>query len=259
MGRAVALPVGLGIVLLATACGSGAPASGGAPSGGALSGDVLVSAAASLTDAFGDLEAAFEDRHPDVDVVLNLAGSSTLREQILDGAPVDVVATADTATMATVADAGAVAGDAAVFATNQLQIAVPAGNPAGIRVLDDFADEGRYLGLCAPEVPCGALARQALDAAGVTPSIDTEEPSVRALLAKVAARELDAAIMYATDVAAEAAVDGVDLPAAADVTATYPIAVLADAPNPAAATAFARLVRSPEGRALLAARGFGAP
>lgn len=249
------------VAVLLAACGDDLPADGGRPvSAGEVSGEVLVSAAASLTDVFGDIEAAFEAAHPAADVVLNLGGSSTLREQVLQGAPVDVFASADTATMAPVADAGMTAGDPQLFATNRLQIAVPAGNPAGITGLEDVAEEAPFLGLCAAEVPCGDLARQALDAAGVTAAPDTNEPDVRALLTKVEAGELDAGITYVTDVvAAGDGVEGIEIPSQFNVTAEYPIAALAAAPNPGGAAAFVDFVLSQEGQSLLAAHGFCSP
>ena len=126
-------------------------------------GEVLVSAAASLTDAFADIEAAFEAAHPKVDVILNLGGSSSLREQILEGAPVDVFASANASNVARVVDEGLVVGTPQVFARNLLQIAVPSGNPAGIADLEDLAREDLLIGLCAEAVPCGAFARQALE------------------------------------------------------------------------------------------------
>lgn len=223
-------------------------------------GEVLVSAAASLTDAFRKMESAFEASHPELDVELNLGGSSSLRFQILEGAPVDVFASADTVNMKRVAERGAVSSGPVIFARNRLEIAVPPGNPAGITGLKDFADEELLIGLCAAEVPCGAFARNALARVGVTPAVDTNEPDVRALLTKVELGELDAAITYATDVAAaDHAVDGIPIPPDQNVVAEYPIAVLARSPNPDAAHAFVDFVLSAEGRAILARHGFGSP
>lgn len=225
-----------------------------------LSGQVVVSAAASLTDAFGVVEAAFEDAHPDVDVVLNLAGSSALREQVLAGAPVDVFASANTDNMDQVVEAGAVAGEPRVFATNLLQIAVPPGNPGNVGSLEDFGDDDLLLGLCAPAVPCGDFARAAMEGVGVTPAIDTNEPDVRALLTKIEVDELDAGITYVTDVAStDGAVEGIDIPDEDNVVATYPVAVLTQAPNPATARAFVAFVLSPAGQGLLAESGFSPP
>lgn len=218
---------------------------------------MVVAAAASLTDAFGEIAAAYEAAHPGVDVELNFAGSSALREQILEGAPIDVFASANADTMQTVVDAGLVAGEGAqAFATNSLAMVVPTGNPGDVSGIDDFERSDLLLGLCAPGVPCGDFAREALDRAGVVPSIDTEEPDVRALLAKVSAGELDAGIVYRTDVQG-ADVEAIPIPEAFDVVATYAIAALADSVDDA--TAFIEFVMSEDGQEILAGYGFGRP
>jgi molybdate transport system substrate-binding protein len=252
----------LAVVLLVTACGdskSQSDSSTNAPASG-LDGELLVSAAASLTDAFADVAEAFEAAHPDVDVVLNLGGSSSLREQILAGAPADVFASANMLNMSKVVAAGEVTGEPRVFAKNLLQIAVPSGNPAGITGLEDFSREELLIGVCAAEVPCGDFARAALDTAGVVPAIDTNEPDVRALLTKIEAGELDAGITYVTDVTSTGGlVDGIEIPEAENVVAEYPIAVLAGAPNPAAATSFVAFVLSDHGREILGRYGFASP
>jgi molybdate transport system substrate-binding protein len=225
-----------------------------------VDGEVLVSAAASLTEAFTAIEDAFEDANPGIDVLLNLASSSSLREQILEGAPVDVFASANTSNMDRVSEAGAVAGKARVFAKNTLQIAVPAGNPAGVTGLVDFANQELLIGLCAEDVPCGDLGRQALDNAGVTPSIDSNEPDVRALLTKIGAGELDAGIVYVTDViTTEGGVAGVEIPENQNVVAEYSIAILVDAPSAVAAAAFVRFVMSDAGQVIMGEYGFTAP
>lgn len=228
--------------------------------GGSTSNEVLVSAAASLTDAFAEVESAFETGNPGVDVVLNLGSSSSLREQILEGAPADVFASANTSNMDQVVAGGEAAGEPTTFALNLLQIAVPAGNPAGITGLADFANDELLIGLCAEEVPCGDFGRQALDNAGVIGAIDTNEPDVRALLTKVEAGELDAGITYMTDVlSAGGAVEGIDIPDDVNVVAAYPIVTLANAPNPEAAAAFVAFVLSEPGQAILASYGFTSP
>ena len=220
---------------------------------------VTVFAAASLTDAFGEIADAFEEANPGVEVELNLAGSSALREQILSGAPADVFASANTSNMAEVVDEG-LAADPEVFALNDLQIVVPAGNPAGVESLDDFADADLLIGLCAAEVPCGDLGRQALAAAGVEARPDTEEPDVRALLTKVAEGELDAGIVYRTDVASAGDdVEGIDIPDDVNVVAEYPIATLTESSAAELAEAFVAFVLSDDGQAILAGYGFGSP
>lgn len=223
-------------------------------------GEVLVSTASSLADAFEALEVAFEAADSEVNVVLNLDGSSALREQILAGAPVDVFASADPANMDAVVAAGDTDGEALVFAGNRLEIAVPAGNPAGVAGLEDFARSDLLIGLCAVGVPCGDYGRQALAKAGVVPSVDTDEPNVRALLTKIEAGELDAGIVYVTDVIAlNGRVEGIPIPDELNVVTEYQVATIADGPNPAGATAFVNFVLSGEGRSILEEYGFVIP
>jgi molybdate transport system substrate-binding protein len=195
-----------------------------------------------------------------VDVQLNFAGSSALREQILEGAPADIFASANESNMSQVLEAGDLKGEPEIFVQNRLQIAVPAGNPGGVAGLEDFADGDLLIGLCASGVPCGDFAREALAKAGVEPSIDTNEPDVRALLTKLGEDELDAGIVYVTDVtSAGDLVEGMDIPAEHNVVADYPIAELADAPNPDGAAAFVDFVLSDEGKAILTGFGFTVP
>lgn len=261
---AVALVGVMGLALVGCADDDGADSTDGGAVNAAVEdpveGPVLVFAAASLTDAFGEAKTAFEAANPKADVQLNFAGSSALREQILEGAPADVFASANESSMTDVVDAGDTAGDPDAFVTNRLQIAVPAGNPGDVAGMSDFAKEDLLIGLCAEEVPCGDFGREALANAGVEPSIDTNEPNVRSLLTKVGADELDAGIVYITDVAAAGdRVEGIDIPDADNVTAAYPIAELSDAPNPEGASAFIDFVQSQDGQAILADYGFGAP
>ena len=220
--------------------------------------EVLVSAAASLTDAFGEMETAFEAVNPEIDVLLNFASSSTLREQILEGAPVDVYASANTANMDLVIAAGGAEEDV-TFVTNSLQIAVPEGNPGEIVGLENFSNPDLLIGLCVAGVPCGEFGREALRRAGVVPAVDTEEPDVRALLTKIESGELDAGIIYVTDVQSSEAIEGIEIPREFNVVAEYPIAVLANAPHPRQAEAFLNFVLSEEGRAILQSYGFGSP
>lgn len=244
-----ALPA-LALALLAAACATG---------GGDDRPTITVLAAASLTDAFEELAAAFEDANPGTGVSLLVAGSSSLREQVLSGVPGDVLASADEANLEELVEVGE-ARAATVFATNELQLAVPAGNEAGVTGLADLARDELLVGLCAAEVPCGRYGDQALGRAGVEAAPDTREHDVRSLLAKVAAGELDAGIVYRTDVlAAGEEVEGIEIPAEHQVAATYSIAVLTRSPAPDLAEAFLAFVRSEEGQAILAAHGFGPP
>jgi molybdate transport system substrate-binding protein len=250
-------------IMLIAACGGargGETTTTGAATGTSLQGELLVSAAASLADAFAELGSEFEATHPGVDVHLNLGGSASLRQQVLEGAPADVFASADTANMARVVDAGETTGDPVIFARNRMEIAVPAGNPARITGLDDFANDELLIGLCAEQVPCGAYAREVLKNAGVTPSVDSNEPDVRALLTKVEAGELDAGITYLTDVLSTGGgVEGLAVPEDVNVVADYPISTLAGAPNPEVAARFVAFVLSGQGQAILDGYGFSSP
>jgi len=220
---------------------------------------LVVFAAASLTDAFEEAADAFEDANPGTSVELNFAASSALREQIVEGAPADVFASANGPNMDAVVQAGE-AEASEVFALNELEIVVPAGNEAGVSGLDDFAREELFIGLCAAEVPCGELGREVLASAGVEPAIDTDEPDVRALLAKVESGDLDAGLVYRTDVvAAGGDVEGIEVPDEHNVVAAYPIAVLARSEAPDVAEAFVAFVLAAAGQAILAAHGFDAP
>jgi len=213
--------------------------------------EIVVSAASSLSGAFTEMETAFETEHPDTNVIFNFGGSSALREQILEGAPVDVFASANPITMEQVA---LLIDTPNVFAINRLAIAVPADNPGGVTSLADFDRAQLLIGLCAEAVPCGSLALTALTDASIEPVVDSNEPDVRALLTKIEAGELDAGIVYATDVLG-GDVHGIPL----DVTTEYPIAALLDAPNPMGAADFIAFVLSDVGQAILLAHGFGTP
>ncbi len=219
---------------------------------------IQVSAASSLSDVFADLEVAFESANPGTDVVLNLGGSSLLREQILAGAPIDVFASASMEIMEEVEAAGLTEDEIDVFAVNHIEIAVPPGNPAGIVGLEDFDRDDLFLGLCAVEVPCGRLALQSFRVAGVNPTPDTNEPNVRSLLTKIEAGELDAGIVYATDVIA-GEVDGIAIPSDVLSRASYPVGRIADSPNPTGAADFIAFMFTDEGRRILLSHGFQSP
>jgi molybdate transport system substrate-binding protein len=249
----------LGVVVALALAGCASPAGRGTPASGTPEGasTVTVFAAASLGGVFTALGKRFEAQHPGVSVDFNFGGSSGLAAQIVQGAPADVFAAASPDTMRTVLDAG-FATDPSVFATNTLQIAVPAGNPGAVTSLADLADAGLTVALCAPEVPCGAAAAAVLSAAGVTASVDTLEQDVTAVLTKVELDEADAGLVYRTDVlAAGAKVEGVDIPGAENAPNDYPIAALDGAST--AAGSFVAYVLSAEGGSTLEAAGFGSP
>ncbi|MFJ7905770.1 molybdate ABC transporter substrate-binding protein [Kitasatospora sp. NPDC096204] len=274
VATAAALALGLGV----TACGSGGGSSPGSTAssnaspntaadadgtGGGVpkaSGTVTVFAAASLKETFTALGRKFEAANPGSKVTFNFGGSSGLATSINSGAPADVFAAASPATMKTVSDAGGASGQPTTFVRNALTIAVPKGNPKHIAGLKDLTASGVKVALCAKEVPCGAAAQTALKAAGVDLTPVTLEQDVKGALTKVELGEVDASLVYRTDVRADAAkIDGVDFPEADKAVNDYPIAALAKAPNKDGAAAFVAYVRTPEARQVLTAAGFQAP
>lgn len=243
-----------------TESGPAAVSTGGAGTG-TVEGEVVVLAAASLTDAFTAVGEAFEEANPDATITFGFAASSQLATQLAEGAPGDVFASADEVHMQRAVDAGVIAGLPQVFARNVLAIVVPAPNTRGITALEDLYRPSLRLALCAPEVPCGRYAVEAFEKARLgAPPPASQEQNVRGVLTKVVAGEADAGIVYRTDVtAAGDAVEGVEIPAEVNVDARYPLAVVADAPNGAGAAAFVAFVRSPEGMAILESFGFLPP
>jgi molybdate transport system substrate-binding protein len=221
-----------------------------------LSGSVTVLAAASLTEAFTKLGRTFESDHPGVKVAFSFGASSTLAQQALDGAPADLLATADEANLQKVVDGG-VASDARVFARNRLSILVGKGNPKGVATLADLAKPGLVVVLCAPEVPCGKFGAQVLQQAGVTVTPKSLEENVKGVVSKVSLGEADAGLVYFTDAkAAGDKAEGVSIPDEQNVIAVYPIGRLKQAGSADAALAFRNFVLSPAGQATLAGYGF---
>lgn len=243
-------------LLLLPLAGCGADADQGADEDVTLT----VFAAASLTSPFEQLGETFEEANDGVQVEFNLAGSSDLVAQIVEGAPADVFASADTATMDKLTAEDLAAEEPQDFATNVLQIAVPPGNPAGITSLQDLAQPDLALVVCAPEVPCGAAAQGVAEAAGVTLAPVSEEQSVTDVRTKVASGEADAGLVYVTDViAAGEDVEGIAFPEADSVVNVYPIAPVTGSEQAELAADFVALVLGPEGQEVLETAGFGAP
>lgn len=229
-----------------------------AASASTLSGTLTISAAASLKTAFDRLAADFEAQNPGVDVLpISYDGSSTLATQIIEGAAVDVFASADQKNMAKVTDAS-LATDPEPFATNVLTLVVPSGNPGGVTGLADLANPDLDVVLCAAEVPCGAASATLLSNAGVQASVDSYEQSVTAVLTKVARGEADAGLVYVTDAKSSTDVETVATAGADAVVNTYPIVALTGSKNPDAAAAFVAYVLSDDGQSVLRSLGFGA-
>jgi molybdate transport system substrate-binding protein len=250
---------------LLAGCGGGSStpsggASGSAAPGGTATGTLTVSAAASLTDVFNQLGKTFQEQNPGSTVRFNYGGSSDLAQQIVNGAPADVFAAANTSTMTTVTKAGLTSGDPAVFVTNVLQIAVAPGDPKGIHSFADLTKPDLKVVVCAPQVPCGSATQQVEKATGVTLKPVSQETDVRSALSKVTTGDADAALVYVTDVkSTNGKVEGVDFPESAKALNQYPIAVLKNAPQPELAAKFLALVRGPDGQQVLKNAGFGTP
>lgn len=243
---------------LVVGCGTGAD--GSTDHGGHDGGTLDVLAAASLTEAFTTLADDFESDHPGVHVRLAFDSSATLAEQVDQGAPADVLATADERTMKTVVERGGTAGEPVLFATNRLALAVPPDNPAHITRFADLDRPGVRFVVCVASAPCGKLAATVLDAAGISARPASEEVDVKSVLGKVQLDEADAGLVYATDVVtADGRVKTIDIPASREHLSSYPIAALADADEPELAKAWVRLVRSTRGERVLSEDGFGKP
>lgn len=255
--RWISRVVAVGAVLvLGASCGQQGADTGAA----ADERELTVLAAASLTGPFEEVGARFSERNPGVRVRFDFQGSSTLAEQIVQGRSADVFASADEKNMTKVVDADAAEGQAEPFVTNRLTIAVPPGNPAGIRSFADLAAPERTVVTCADPVPCGAATNEVEQASGMELDPASEENNVKAVLQKVQAGEADAGLVYVTDVrSAQGRVEGIDFPESRQAPNTYPITTLQDAPQPELAAEFVRFVQGPEGREVLERAGFGTP
>jgi molybdate transport system substrate-binding protein len=261
------------LLVLATACtaASPAPTPTVAPATSAAGSEVTVSAAASLTDAFKEIGGQYQQRYPGSKVTFNFGASSQLRAQLTQGAKVDVFASADAAQMSQARQAGVIAGDPRVFATNRLTIIVPKDNPAHVTALKDLGQPGLKFVTAQAEVPVGQYTEQILtkasqDAAygasfksSVEANVVSREDDVRQVVAKIALGEGDAAIVYTTDVtpSAKPKVAAIAIPDQLNVVATYPIAVVTTGSNPRGGAQFVDFVVSPEGQQMLEKWGFG--
>ena len=246
-------------------CSSSSPtdaaaSSSASGSGQALSGTITVFAAASLQKTFTALSATFEKEHPGTTVKFSFGGSDTLAAQITQGAPADVFAAASQKTMQTVVTAGDSTGTPTVFVKNTLEIAVAPGNPKGIKTLADLTKSGLKVAECASTVPCGSAAVKALAAANVKLTPVTYETDVTSALTKVELGEVDAALVYHSDiVGADGKVDGVVFSTASTAVNSYPIDVLKGSTNSTLAQAFVAFILSDSSEQVLLKAGFQAP
>ncbi|MPZ59920.1 MAG: molybdate ABC transporter substrate-binding protein [Propionibacteriales bacterium] len=230
---------------------------------GAGSGDrteLTVLAAASLTEAFTELEHAYEAEHPGVDVSLTFDSSATLAEQVVAGARADVLATADRRTMTRVVHADLADGRPEVFTTNTLVIITPQDDPGDVDAVSDLESADLTWSMCDPAAPCGAAAQRLLDVSDVRAQPDSLEEDVKAVLTRVRLGEVDTGIVYRSDArAAQDDVRTVDIPAADRVVNRYPITVVTGSEESGAAHDWVDLVMSPDGQKMLVSKGFGTP
>jgi len=251
------------IVMVAAACSSSSSSgtSGSAsPAASGAHGTLIVFGAGTLATPFAAEIAAFKKANPGVTVKFNYDGSSTLATQITQGAPADVFASAAPANMSTVTDGGDATGTPQVFTRNTAEIMVEKGNPLHVESVKDLADDKIKVAVCAPEVPCGALAQEVFKNAGVTVKPVSEETNVGGVVTKVTLGEVDAGVVYVTDVKEnESKASGVTIPADQNSITDYPIVQVKGAPNVTAAKAFISYVLGPNGQKVLASFGFLPP
>jgi molybdate transport system substrate-binding protein len=248
--------VGVAAVVLTLSC---LAACGGGDDGGDPV-TLHVFAAASLTETFTTLGHQFEKQHPDTKVELNFGPSSGLAEQITGGAPADVFASASPSNMDTLVQSGD-ASDPKDFARNSGEVAVPPDNPAGIVAVGDLVGQGVKVAVCQPQVPCGKLADAIfLDKLGLDLKPATEEVDVKSVLTKVELGEVDAGVVYVTDVkAAGGKVKGIEIPDHQNASTAYPIATLENSTHEKQAKEFVDLVLSDAGSKVLTEAGFARP
>ena len=253
------------LALLLAACGSGSPTdtassvTGGATSSrsapAGVTGEVTVLAAASLTKTFTSLATSFEAANPGVSIRLSFGSSTTLAQQIAEGADADLFASAGSAALDQLGDVQPAS--TVTIGRNTLEIATPTGNPAKVTGLADLARKDVDVVLCAETVPCGKAADQILTEAGITANVVSREVDVSATLAKVTLGEADAAVVYHSDVVGSLdTVEGVEIPAAQNTTLEYPLALFG---SDAAAKAFSDFLAGPRGMQVLQDAGFLAP
>ncbi|PKO13195.1 MAG: molybdate ABC transporter substrate-binding protein [Chloroflexi bacterium HGW-Chloroflexi-10] len=236
--------------------------------------ELIILAAASLNEPFQEIAAAFEAQNADVKLIFSFAGSQELAQQLEQGAPADVFASANQKYMQSAVDADRVATAAAQnFVTNQLTVILPKNNPAGITDLKDLTTPGLKIVLAAAEVPVGKYTLEVLDklSADAAYTVDFKdlllsnvasyENNVKSVVSKVALGEADAGIVYTSDTAGSASpqLEQIVIPTNLNVVAVYPIAVIKDSTHAQTAQSFVDFVLSAESQVILAKYGFLPP
>jgi molybdate transport system substrate-binding protein len=259
MRRSAVIAAGLAAV---AAAGCSSSTSGSTPSTSSsapATGTITVFAASSLTEAFTKIGQQFEAAHKGDTVKFSFGPSSGLEAQITSGAPADVFASASTKTMQDVVSAGD-ASNPQNFAKNIMEVAVPPNNPASVTSVNDLAKKSVKVALCQPQVPCGGVAAEVFKNAGITVKPVTQQPDVKSVLTQVETNNVDAGMVYVTDVmAAGSKVKGVTIPASDNASTLYPIATITNSKHMSIAQAFVASVLSPAGQQVLTAAGFEQP
>jgi len=221
---------------------------------------VDIFATASLIEAFTEIGRAFEVEFPDSSLRFNFASSSDLATQIIEGAPADVLASADTINLERVRSASIPTAESRVFATNSLEIIVEPGNPLGIAALADLSNPNSIFVTCDESVPIGHYTSDVLEKAGVMVSPKSYEENVKGIVNKVVLGEADAGIVFRTDViAAGTTVQGIPIAPEFNVIAEYPIAPIGPSPAPSTLDFITFVTTSHTARDILQRHGFVIP
>lgn len=257
--RLAATAAGLALVLGAAACGSDDSSGEGSDdsaSGGSSETTLTVLAAASLTETFTELGKEFESQHPGTTVKFSFDSSATLAEQAKEGAPADILATADQETMDSATDA--LEGDATKFATNEIVMVTPADNPAGLEDFADIADSTFVI--CVETAPCGKLGAALLADNDITAKPASLEVDVKSVLAKVVDDEADAGLVYRSDAVAEGdSIKEFPVPGSDEEVTSYYVAPLQQSKDADLAQDWVTLVSGADGQKVLSDAGFGSP
>jgi len=249
------------LAALVAVAAAGCSSSSSAPSTSSSSsgGTITVFAAASLMETFTQIGKQFEAAHKGDTVKFSFGPSSGLATEITGGAPADVFASASPATMDVVVKAGDAASPQ-TFAKNFMEVAVPPNNPANVTSVTDLAKSSVKVALCQPQVPCGAVAAEVFKNAAITVKPVTLQADVDSVLTQVELGNVDAGMVYVTNVlSAGSKVKGITIPASDNASTLYPIATISSSKHKSEAQAFINYVLSPAGQQVLAAAGFQKP
>jgi molybdate transport system substrate-binding protein len=259
MRRFAVIAAGLAAVAVAGCSSSSSSSPSTTSSSKPATGTITVFAAASLTGTFTQLGKQFESAHPGDTVKFSFGPSSGLATQITSGAPADVFASAAPGNMQDVVSAGD-ASNPQDFAKNTMEVAVPPNNPAKVKSVNDLAKKSVKVALCQPQVPCGVVAAEVFKNVGITVKPVTLQPDVKSVLTQVETGNVDAGMVYVTDVmVAGSKVKGVTIPANDNASTLYPIATVTSSKEKSIADAFVAYVLSPAGQSVLTAAGFEKP